>query len=165
MFGHCWKFYYTISWWDKMLHAFGGVAFALVGAFLFERMAQGKQKPAAVALFGLIFSIAVAAVWEFMEFGADRFLGMDMQDDTVITQLTSYLLGPQTGVTGTIRGIEAVTVNGICLPVNGYIDVGLFDTMYDMMLESLGALVTAAVLWLDKSRHPLIQSLGKERTL
>ena len=64
MFGHCWKFYYTISWWDKMLHAFGGVAFALIGAFLFERMAQGKQKPYVVALFALIFSIAVAAVWE-----------------------------------------------------------------------------------------------------
>jgi len=163
MFGHCWKFYYTISWWDKMLHAFGGVAFALIGAFLFERMAQGKQKPYVVALFALIFSIAVAAVWEFMEFGADRFFGMDMQDDMVIHQITSYLLGDQVGVTGMIDGIESVIVNGTALPVAGYIDIGLFDSMLDMLLESLGAILTAAIVWLDKGRHSLIRSDSKEK--
>ena len=146
-----------------MLHAFGGVAFALIGAFLFERMAQGKQKPYVVALFALIFSIAVAAVWEFMEFGADRFFGMDMQDDMVIHQITSYLLGDQVGVTGMIDGIESVIVNGTALPVAGYIDIGLFDSMLDMLLESLGAILTAAIVWLDKGRHSLIRSDSKEK--
>ena len=161
--GHCWNFYYTIHWWDRMLHVFGGVAFALVGASLFERMAEGNQKRITVALFGLIFSVAIAAVWEFVEFGADRFLGLDMQDDTVVTHICSYLLGEQTGVTGRIDGIQSVIVNGTALPVAGYIDIGLFDSMLDMLLESLGAILTAAIVWLDKGRHSLIRSDSKEK--
>lgn len=146
-----------------MLHVFGGVAFALVGASLFERMAEGKQKRITVALFGLIFSIAIAALWEFVEFGADRFLGLDMQDDTVVTHICSYLLGEQAGVTGRIDGIQSVIVNGTALPVAGYIDIGLFDSMLDMLLESLGAILTAAIVWLDKGRHSLIRSDSKEK--
>ena len=36
MMGQCWNFYYTISWWDKLLHISGGVMFAIVGAYFFE---------------------------------------------------------------------------------------------------------------------------------
>ncbi len=155
MLGHCWYLYYTISWWDKLLHICGGVMFAILGAFFFDKLAQGKQKPITGALFALCFSMAIAVVWEFMEFGADRFLGMDMQDDMVVTHLTSYLLGESIGMTGSIENIQSVVVNGIQLP--GYIDIGLFDSMLDMLLESLGALVTCLLLLLDKGRHPLIE--------
>ena len=157
MLGHCWYLYYTVSWWDKLLHISGGVMFAIVGAFFFDRLVQGKQKPFAGALFALCFSIAIAAIWEFAEFGADRFLGMDMQDDTVIHSLTSYLLGESVGVTGSIPNIQSVVIDGSALPVSGYIDIGLIDSMLDMLLESLGALITSALLILDKGRHPLIQ--------
>ena len=159
MLGHCWYFYYTISWWDKLLHICGGVMFAIVGAFFFDLLVQGKQRPVAKALFALCFSVAIAAVWEFAEFGADRFLGMDMQDDTVITGIRSYLLGESIGITGSIDNIQSVTVNGTPLPVNGYIDIGLIDSMLDMLLESIGALVTGVLLWLDKGKHSMIQTV------
>ena len=157
MLGQCWKFYYTISWWDKLLHTCGGVMFAIVGAYFFELLTKRKDNIIACAAFALCFSIALAAVWEFVEFGADRFLGMDMQDDTVVTHLTSYLLGDGVGVTGSIENIQSVVVNSVPLPVNGYIDIGLADSMLDMMLESLGALITCALLLVDKGRHPLIR--------
>lgn len=155
MLGHCWYFYYTICWWDKLLHMCGGVMFAIFGAYLFERLSKSKENHMATAVFALCFSMAVAVAWEFFEFGADVFFGMDMQDDIVITSLTSYLLGDAIGVTGTIADIHSVTVNGIVLP--GYIDIGLVDSMLDMLLESLGALVTSLLLLADKGRHPLIQ--------
>ena len=161
MLGHCWYFYYTISWWDKLLHICGGVMFAIFGAFVFDRLVEGRQKPVADAIFALCFSIAIAAIWEFAEFGADRFLGMDMQDDTLVTHITSYLLGESIGVTGSIENIQSVAVNGIDLP--GYIDLGLIDSMLDMMLESLGALVTCVLLWMDKGKHPLIQATVKQK--
>lgn len=157
MLGQCWNFYYTISWWDKLLHICGGVMFAIVGAYFFDLLTKQKDNFWASALFALCFSMAIAVLWEFVEFGADRFLGMDMQDDTVITSMTSYLLGNELGMTGSIRSIQSVTVNGVPLPVNGYIDVGLIDSMLDMMLESLGALITCLLLLLDRGRHPLIR--------
>ena len=156
MLGHCWKLYYTVPMWDKLLHACGGVMFAILGAYFFDLLMKGKKSPSACAIFALCFSIAIAVAWEFCEFGADRFFGLDMQDDTVIYGITSYLLGDTPGVTGSIPNIHTVTANGITLP--GYIDIGLIDTMLDMLLETLGATLTSVLLWLDKGRHPLIGS-------
>ena len=83
----------------------------------------------------------------------DTLFGMDMQDDTVITEITSYLLDSTDGEAGTIRDITAVTVNGQSLPVRGYIDVGLNDTMWDMLLETLGTLVVVGWYLADRGRH------------
>ena len=155
MLGHCWKLYYTVPVWDKLLHISGGVMFAILGAFFFDLLAKSKDLPAVRTIFALCFSMAIAVLWELCEFGADTFLGMDMQDDTVIHSLTSYLLGDSPGVTGRIENIQSVTVNGIQL--TGYIDIGLIDSMLDMLLETLGAIVTCAILWWDKGRHPFIR--------
>ncbi len=156
MLGHCWKLYYTLPVWDKLLHISGGVMFAIAGAYFFDRLAKETVHHVLRTIFALCFSMAIAALWEFIEFGADCFLGMDMQDDMLVTHLTSYLLGEGIGVTGSIENIQSVVVNGIALP--GYIDIGLIDSMLDMMLESAGALVTCLLILLDKGKHPLIQN-------
>ena len=155
MLGHCWKLYYTVPIWDKLLHISGGVMFAILGAYLFDLLAKKNALPIVRILFTLCFSIAIAVLWEFFEFGADIFLGMDMQDDTIIHSLTSYLLGDHLGVTGSINQIQSVTVNGIRLP--GYIDIGLIDSMLDMLLETLGAAVTCIILWFRKGMRPWIE--------
>lgn len=146
MLGHCHNLYYTVPWWDKMLHISGGVMFAFLGLFLFEKyVGKDKKKTVMTAVFALCFSMAIAVFWEFCEFGADTFLGMDMQDDTVITHINSYLLDDGVGVAGSIENIEEVIVNGQALPVKGYIDIGLTDTMLDMLLETMGAVVVAII--------------------
>ena len=158
MMGHCWKFYYTIPCWDKLLHLCGGVMFVILGIYLFERLSHGKANHVSAVIFALCFSLAISVVWEFVEYGADTFLGMDMQDDTMVSHITSYMLGAEKGVTGSIKDIRAVEINGASLPVNGYIDIGLHDTMLDMLLESVGALVACVLLFIDKGKHPLIQT-------
>ena len=154
MLGHCWKLYYTVPVWDKLLHISGGVMFAILGAYFFDLLAKNKELPVVRTIFALCFSMAIAVLWEFCEFGADIFLGMDMQDDTVIHSLTSYLLGDSLGGTGSIENIQSVTVNGIPLP--GYIDIGLIDSMLDMLLETLGAMVTCLMLWINRGKRPWI---------
>ena len=154
MLGHCWKLYYTVPVWDKLLHISGGVMFAILGAYVFDLLAKNKELPVARTIFALCFSMAIAVLWEFCEFGADTFLGMDMQDDTVIHSLTSYLLGESLGVTGSIENIQSVVVNGVALP--GYIDIGLIDSMLDMLLETLGAMVTCLMLWINRGKRPWI---------
>ncbi len=157
MLGHCWKLYYTVPVWDKLLHISGGVMFAILGAYFFDLLAKNKELPVVRTVFALCFSMAIAVLWEFCEFGADTFLGMDMQDDMLVTHLTSYLLGEGVGVTGSIENIQSVVVNGITLP--GYIDIGLTDSMLDMMLETLGALVTCLLILLDKGKRPMIRGV------
>ena len=165
MMGHCWKFYYTIPCWDRLLHLCGGVVFAILGCYLFERLSHGKANHISAVVFALCFSLAIAVLWEFVEYGADTFLGMDMQDDTVVYGITSYLLGEERGMTGTIDNIQSVVIDGAALPIEGYIDVGLHDTMRDMLLEAVGAAVTCGILLLDKGKHPLIQTKAKVRAV
>ena len=158
MLGQCYNLYYTVSWWDKMLHISGGVMFAFLGLFLFEKyVGKDKKKMVMTAVFALCFSIAIAVLWEFCEFGADTFLGMDMQDDTVITHINSYLLNEGVGVAGSIENIEEVIVNGQALPVKGYIDIGLTDTILDMLLETMGAVVVAMIYIASKGKFAVFK--------
>ncbi|MBQ9858062.1 MAG: hypothetical protein IJO77_03585, partial [Oscillospiraceae bacterium] len=159
MLGHCWKLYYTLPGWDKLLHTTGGVMFVILGAYLFELLMRGQNHQTAKVIFSLCFSMAVAVLWEFCEFGADTFLGMDMQYDTVVHGLNSYLLGDRVGVIGSISDIESITVNSVLLPTDGYIDIGLIDTMLDMLLETIGAVIACIIMWLDKGKHPFIKKV------
>lgn len=158
MLGHSYKLYYILPGWDKMLHVFGGVAFAVVGYYLPQWAGiHGNNDRLASVVFAVCFSMAVALLWEFFEYGADRLFDMDMQNDTVVHSITSYKLGSELGVLGRIPSIESVVINGAALPVDGYIDLGLIDTMTDTLLETLGAVITAVILAVDNGRHPLIR--------
>lgn len=164
MLGDCYQLYYITTWWDKFLHAFGGVVFALFGIYLFHFLNGKSTKAVAVVLFAVCFSIALSVVWEFIEFGADTFFGTDMQRDTVITTIRSYNLGDDIGVMGTIDGIENVTVNGCELPVKGYLDIGLIDTMKDMLWEAFGALIVGVMYFLDKGEHQIFIPDNSDKT-
>lgn len=158
MLGQCHNLYYTLWWWDKLLHITGGVMFALFGFFLFELLNKGnKSKLILTAVFALCFSMAISMLWEFVEYSADTFLGTDMQDDRIITSIHSYMLDDGVGVVGSIDNIEEVIVNGKKLPVDGYIDIGLNDTMLDMLLETLGAIAAVVICLMDKGKHPAFQ--------
>lgn len=156
MAGQCWGFYYATGWWDKLLHICGGVLFAVLGVYLCRKLGHGQSGVLLCAVFALSLSIAVSAVWEFVEFGSDRLLHTDMQRDSVVTAIYSYDLGDAPGVVGHVESIQGVLVNGQPLPEEGYLDIGLIDTMTDMMLESLGAAVFCAAYLLDRGKHPLI---------
>lgn len=153
MLGQCHNFYYLISWWDKFLHITGGVMFAILGLFLCTLMNGTAKRRLLTGLFALCFSMALSMCWEFIEFSCDRFLGTDMQADTVITSIYSYKLDDALGEVESIDDIKEVTVNGKDLGFGGYLEIGLIDTMMDMFLETLGGLAIVIFYWIDKGKH------------
>lgn len=157
MLGKCYGLYYSTVWWDKLLHICGGVMFAVLGVYLCRKLSHGQGSLLLCAAFALCLSIAVSALWEFVEFGCDQLLHTDMQRDSVITAIHSYTLSDTAGTVAHAEDIQTVSINGESLPVAGYLDIGLLDTMADMMLESLGAACTCAVFLLKRGRRPLIQ--------
>lgn len=163
MLGHTLDFYTWIPHWDKILHITGGVVFAIVGIFLF-RLLMGKEthKVLAAAIFALCFSMALSMLWEFYEFSVDNLLGSDTQADTVVTSITSHCFSDVPGEVGTLGPIETVTINGQTMDWGGYLDIGLHDTMMDMILETLGAAAVAALYLWDRGKHPLIRFLNEE---
>ena len=158
MMGRVYKLFYIVTFWDKLLHFCGGVAFALIGSYIPALINRDYEQDRLLrVLFGFLFSVSIAALWEFWEYGADRLLGTDMQRDTIITCINSYNLGDSVGVIGSIDNIESVLINGE--EIEGYIDIGLIDTMGDMIVETLGAAFYALIFALDKGRHSAVYRL------
>ena len=90
--------------------------------------------------------MTIGVFWEFFEFAADRILLWDMQKDTVITQFSSAMLDPtNSNVPVRLSGITDVAVNGTSLGLNGYLDIGLYDTMEDLFVNMIGALVFSVI--------------------
>lgn len=160
MLGKAYKLYYMTNWWDKLLHTSAGFVFAVLGTYLAAVLNKGKEtSPVLQVLFGICFSIAVSAVWELVEFGVDQFFGADMQNDAIVTSIHSYLLSDTPGVLWELPRIDSLTVNGTPLEIGGYLDIGLIDTMQDVLVETTGAVVFGAWHLLDRNRNPLINRI------
>ena len=94
-----------------------------------------------LALVAFCFSMTVGVLWEFFEFSMDYLFHMDMQKDTIISSITSVMLDPTNrNIPITIDNITSVAVNGQDLGFNGYLDIGLYDTMEDLFVNFIGAL-------------------------
>lgn len=155
LFGDVFQLYYTTMWWDKLLHFTGGVVFAMLGVFLPQLLDRKKTSVLLCAVFALCFSMTVSVCWEFCEYGMDQLASTDAQHSSIIYDVNSYLLGDEENEIGSIENIKEVTVNGETLPLDGYLDIGLNDTMTDMLWEGFGALIYAVIFMIDKGKHPV----------
>jgi uncharacterized membrane protein YjdF len=162
LLGYAYDFYYLTTWWDDILHAFAGVLFAMLGAYLPTLFCKNGEIPLGFKAFcAFSFSVAVAGLWELVEFSADTFFATDMQKDTMLSSmrpsyLFSELLGFPIGELGELHSTQVV-VNGRM--VEGYVDLGLIDSMQDIFIETLGAIVYTALYCAGKGKrfclHPL----------
>ena len=71
---------------------------------------------------------------------------MDMQKDTIVHTISSVMLDPTNkNIPITIDNITSVAVNGQDLGFNGYLDIGLYDTMEDLFVNFIGALTFSII--------------------
>ena len=69
-----------------------------------------------------------------------------MQKDTIIHTINSVVLDPGGhNVPYTIKNITDVAVNGQSLGLDGYLDIGLLDTMMDLLVNFVGAFVFSII--------------------
>ena len=145
--GEIGEFYVRFPWWDTMLHTLNGFLCAAIGFALVDILNENKQikfelSPVFCVIVAMCFSMTIGVLWEFFEFGVDNILKFDMQKDTVIPAITSTLLNPDGRIEPVhIKGITETMVNGQALGVEGYLDIGLYDTMEDLLVNFIGAVV------------------------
>ena len=166
LLGHSYHFYDYLPFWDSMLHAFGGFTIALIGSYLLYFLNKKQEVSKLVSvIFAISLALALSVLWEFVEYSCDHLIGSDMQKDTVITTIRSYFLGSKIGEIGTIENISTVTVNGETLPVAGYLDIGLIDTLTDLLMALIGSVVVSIYLLLISDKYPLIQPQQKKESV
>lgn len=180
--GEIQNFYGIFKYWDTILHTLNGFLCAAIGFSLIDILNNSekfhiKLSPVFVALVAFCFSMTIGVLWEFFEFGADYVFKYDMQKDRVIQTISTVTLEPDgknkpiivDDINKTIiysskdgETIETV-ING------GYIDIGIIDTMKDLLVNFIGAVVFSVIGYFyiqNRNRYKFIEQFipKKERT-
>ena len=154
--GEIQAYYITFPYWDTMLHTINGFLCAAIGFALVDILNRSERfsiqlSPLFLAITAFCFSMTIGVLWEFFECAMDQFFLLDMQKDTVVTAISSVMLDPAGGNHPTaIRGITdviVVTADGAQHPLGlgGYLDIGILDTMKDLFVNFIGAVVFSVI--------------------
>ena len=144
-------FYVNVPNWDTMLHTLNGFLAAAVGFSMVLLLNDDERltfdlSPFFLALVAYCFSMTIGVLWEFFEFGMDYFFHTDMQKDTVINSIYTVALDPtRTNKVVAVKGIQDVVINGDSLGLGGYLDIGIIDTMKDLFVNFIGAVVFSVI--------------------
>ncbi len=150
--GELQSYYIHFPYWDTLLHTLNGFICAAFGFSLVDILCRNNKEkfnlsPLYMALVAFCFSMTVGVIWEFFEYGMDTFMHTDMQKDTVIHAIHSVTLDPTaTNTVVHIDEVKSVVINGnFLLSGAGYVDIGLVDTMNDLLVNFIGAVVFSII--------------------
>ena len=151
------EFYINVPGWDTMLHTINGFLCAAIGVAMIDILNKHdrfsiKLSPIFVALVAFCFSMTIGVLWEFYEYFSDILLRTDMQKDTFVNTIRTVSLHPDgKNIPVAIRGISDTLINytqndaPATATFNGYLDIGLLDTMKDLLVNFIGAVVFSVI--------------------
>ena len=135
--GEVYHLYSKISYFDIILHVLS--SFIVSGLFLYiYKLFKCNINRFLLIICIFSFAMMIAALWEITEFSIDRLLDRDMQKDTVISEVNSMLLSSD-GMSIIKNKVSSMSIGGRTL--DGYLDIGLYDTVEDMICATLGSLL------------------------
>lgn len=149
------SFYTRIWWWDTMLHTLNGFLMAAIGFALIDILNSSPKfhfnmSPMFVAFVAFCFSMTIGVLWEFFEFGMDYITHTDMQNDRIVTIVSSVDFNEE----GLNRQVVLEGINGTTIHMSdgttkyiegGYLDIGIIDTMKDLFVNLIGAVVFSVI--------------------
>jgi len=149
------SYYTTYQGWDTMLHTLNGFLCAAIGFSLVDMLNREERfslelSPAFMAVVAFCFSMTIGVLWEFFECLMDQFFLLDMQKDMVVSQFSTVMMDPAGGNKPVIfkEITDVILVAGgeeISLGLGGYLDIGLLDTMKDLWVNFIGAVIFSII--------------------
>lgn len=164
------RFYTAIPGWDTMLHTMNGFLCAAIGFAMIDLLNRHSEHfnltPLYLTVTAFCFSMTIGVMWEFIEFCGDQFFGLDMQKDFIVKSISSVTLDPtHSQVPYAVRNITKTiieTKDGRNVIVDGgYLDTGLIDTMKDLLVNFLGAIVCSVLGYLYVKTRDKNSIVGK----
>ncbi|OUN12089.1 MULTISPECIES: hypothetical protein [unclassified Flavonifractor] len=154
--GEIQAYYIQYPYWDTMLHTLNGFLCAAIGFSLLDILNRNEKlkfslSPVYLAVVAFCFSMTIGVLWEFFEFSMDQLFLLDMQKDTVVNSIGSVMLDPTGGNHPVsikhITDVIVVTADGAqqSLGLGGYLDIGIIDTMKDLFVNFIGAVVFSTI--------------------
>ena len=155
--GEIGDFYYAFPYWDTVLHTLNGFICAGIGLSLADLLNKNEKmkfelSPVFAALVGFCFSMTIGVFWEFFEYFMDMVFNMNMLKDTIITEIHSIPID-QLGNLKSITNIQTTIINGELINISGYLDIGLIDTLNDLIVNFIGALTFSVFGYFYTKNH------------
>ena len=148
------NFYGIIPFWDTLLHTLNGFLCAGIGFSLVDILNQNSKKinlsPIYVVIVAFCFSMTIGILWEFYEFTSDSIFKTDMQKDRVVQSISSVELNVNKEnvpiKVENIKETKIYTNDGKIITIeNGYLDIGIIDTMKDLIVNFIGAVIFSVI--------------------
>lgn len=148
--GELQSYYLRYTMWDTMLHTINGFLCAAFGFGLVDILNRNARikfslSPLYLAVAAFCFSMTIGVLWEFGECAADLILRTDAQKDMMIHSISTVALDPTLSNTpvqiNDITQVIIKTADGTVVTMDGYLDIGLLDTMKDLFVNFIGAIV------------------------
>lgn len=157
--GEIQNFYELFEHWDTILHTLNGFLCAAIGFSLVDLLNNNDDvhihmSPAFAALVAFSFSMTVGVMWEFVEFSVDHYLQKDMQKDRIVDHFQSVKINPEEeNVPIIVENIDRTEIYAdhgetIIEIEGGYLDIGINDTMKDLIVNFLGAFIFSIIGYL-----------------
>lgn len=154
--GEIQAYYIQFPHWDTMLHTLNGFLCAAIGFSLVDLLNRQERfsfalSPFYMAVVAFCFSMTIGVLWEFFECLMDQWLLFDMQKDTVVNTISTVMLDPNGGTKAiAVKGITDTVLiledgSQVALGLGGYLDVGILDTMKDLFVNFIGAVVFSVI--------------------
>lgn len=175
------NYYVNVGGWDTMLHTANGFLCAAIGFALVDLLNRSertslKLSPAYLGLAASCFSMTIGVLWEFFGFSMDYFWRFDMQKDYIVTAFSSVNFDlTNSNIAVPVHNIVRTTIetaNGKAFMIDGYLDIGIIDTMKDLLVNFLGATIFSAIGYFHMKSNgkgkfakqfiPLVKAKGDE---
>lgn len=156
--GELQHFYTTYKHWDTILHTVNGFLMAAIGFAMIDILNQSPKihldmSPVFVAFVAFCFSMTIGIVWEFFEYFMDKWLILDMQKDFIVNDFASVTLHPEgLNIPIKVTDISKTVIYHIkdgkeihTIIENGYLDIGIIDTMKDLFVNFIGAVIFSTI--------------------
>ena len=94
--GNILNFYTYIPSYDKILHLASGIIIGIIGVIIYAYFTKdqiNKINPIFMIFFSIIFTIALAGIWEMWEFTTDRLFGLESQFNSLVDTMTDIICG------------------------------------------------------------------------
>ena len=143
------NFYEIFPYFDTILHTINGFLCAGLGFSMIDVLNKRSKKfslsPLYLAIAAFCFSMTIGVMWEFFEYGADKLLMTDMQKDEIVYKFSSVTLDEtKTNKPIKVNNIKETNIiknNGDVVTIEGYLDIGLKDTIKDLFVNFIGAFI------------------------
>ena len=151
--------YKNIPLWDTIMHALTSFLLVIFVYLIFYTLKKinkvKKIYPILVFILGFCFSITISTLFEIMEYSFDKLKGLDMQKDMIVNNIKTVKLSKNEDDLMEFYNIEKTIIYykendnlKEFVIKNGYLDIGINDTMKDLYVALIGALMGSFYVYL-----------------